>query len=103
LADLVELGPVDVDVNDLGPGGEGGTFPVTRSSKRAPSEIKRSLFWMAVTAVYMPCIPGMPRCCSCESGNAPRAINVVTTGMPVRSAKASNSWAARDFSVPPPT
>jgi len=33
----------------------------------------------------------------------PRAINVVTTGMPVRSAKASNSWAARDFSVPPPT
>ena len=32
-------------------------------------------------------MPGMPRCCSCESGNAPRAISVVTTGIRVRSAK----------------
>jgi acetolactate synthase I/II/III large subunit len=31
-------------------------------------------------------MPGMPRCCGCESGKAPRAISVVTTGMPVRSA-----------------
>ncbi len=49
-----------------------GIFPVTRSSKRAPSEINRSDFWIAVTAVYMPCMPGMPRCCSCESERASR-------------------------------
>ena len=28
-------------------------------------------------------MPGMPRFCGCESGNAPRAIRVVTTGAPV--------------------
>ena len=32
--------------------------------------------------------PACPRCWSCESGNAPRAIKVVTTGIVVRSAKA---------------
>ena len=56
-------------------------LPVMRSSKRAPSVMSRSLFCMAVTAVALPCIPGMPRHNGWLSGNAPRAINVVTTGM----------------------
>ena len=39
-----------------------------------------------VTAATVPCMPGMPRCWGWLSGNAPRAISVVTTGMPVSSA-----------------
>ena len=50
-AHLAELGRVDVDVDDLGVGGEGLTLPVTRSSKRAPRAIRRSACCMAVTAV----------------------------------------------------
>ena len=46
----------------------------------------RSLSCRASTAGTVPCMPGMPRWCGCESGNAPRAISVVTTGRPVRSA-----------------
>ena len=36
-------------------------------------------------------MPGMPRCCGWLSGNAPRAISVVTTGMPVSSASVRSS------------
>ena len=36
---------------------------------------------MAATAATVPCMPGMPTCCGWLSGNAPRAISVVTTGM----------------------
>jgi hypothetical protein len=84
-------------VDDLGAGGEGGDLARHAVVETRAQRDEQVALWIAVTAVYMPCIPGMPRCCSCESGNAPRAINVVTTGMPVRSAKASSSCAARDF------
>ena len=60
--------------------------PVTRSSNRAPSATSRSAFCIAATAATVPCMPGMPTCCGWLSGNAPRAISVVTTGMPVSSA-----------------
>ncbi len=79
------------------------SLPVTRSSKRAPRQISRSLFCSAVTAVTVPCMPGMPRCCGWLSGNAPRAMRVVTTGMPVSSASTRSSAAARALSTPPPT
>ena len=79
------------------------SLPVTRSSKRAPRVMSRSLFCSAVTAVTVPCMPGMPRCCGWLSGNAPRAISVVTTGMPVSSASTLSSAAARALSTPPPT
>ena len=36
-------------------------------------------------------MPGMPRCCGWLSGKAPRAISVVTTGMPVSSASTRSS------------
>src|SRR5660398_275223 len=55
------------------------SLPVTRSSKRAPSDTTRSAFCREATAGTVPCIPGMPRCCGWLSGNAPRAIRVVTT------------------------
>ena len=61
---------------------------MTRSSKRAPSAMSRSDLCIAATAATVPCMPGMPTCWRWLSGNAPRAMSVVTTGMPVCSASA---------------
>ena len=77
--------------------------PVTRSSKREPSATSRSDSCIAATAATVPCMPGMPTCCGWLSGNAPRAISVVTTGMPVSSASRSSSADACALSTPPPT
>ena len=79
------------------------SFPVTRSSNRAPKVIKRSAFCNAVTAATVPCIPGIPMCNGCESGNAPRAIKVVTTGAPSNSASWRSSAEALALITPPPT
>ena len=79
------------------------SWPVTRSSKRVPSAISRSEDCSAPTAATVPCMPGMPRFCGWLSGRAPRAISVVTTGMPVRSARARSSAAAPARMIPPPT
>ena len=79
------------------------TLPVMRSSKRAPRVISRSLRCIAVTAVALPCMPGMPSASGWSSGNAPRAISVVTTWMPVSSASSRTASAARALSTPPPT
>ncbi len=87
----------------LASGANDDSLPVTRSSKRAPRVISRSLFCRAPTAATVPCIPGMPRCCGWLSGNAPRAIRVVTTGMPVSSASTFSSAAAPALITPPPT
>ena len=57
----------------------------------------------APTAGTVPCIPGMPRFWGWESGNAPRAIKVVTTGIPVISASSLSSFEAPDLTTPPPT
>ena len=67
----------------LARGAKVDSLPVTRSSKRAPRQISRSAFCSAPTAATVPCMPGMPRCSRWLSGKAPRAIRVVTTGMPV--------------------
>ena len=85
------------------PGANESRLPVTRSSKRAPRLMIRSLFWSAATAATVPCIPGMPRCCGWLSGNAPRAISVVMTGIPVSSARVRSSAEAPARIVPPPT
>ena len=58
---------------------------------------------MAATAATVPCMPGIPTCCGWLSGKAPRAISVVTTGMPVNSASSSSSAVASALSTPPPT
>ena len=85
------------------PGANVSSLPVTRSSNLVPSAMSRSAFCSAPTAATVPCMPGMPMCSGCRSGNAPLAISVVTTGMPVSSAS-SRSWAAaRALITPPPT
>ena len=78
-------------------------MPVTRSSNRAPRVISRSDCCRAVTADTVPCMPGMPTCCGCESGKTPRAIRVVTTGAPVSSASSRSSAEAWALTTPPPT
>ncbi|SKV68151.1 Uncharacterised protein [Mycobacteroides abscessus subsp. abscessus] len=65
--------------------------------------ISRSLRCSAATAPTVPCIPGIPMCSSWLSGNAPRAIRVVTTGMPVSSANSLSSGEASARMTPPPT
>ena len=87
----------------LAPGAKESRLPVTRSSKRAPRLMIRSLRCRPATAATVPCMPGMPRCCGWLSGKAPRAIRVVTTGMPVNSASSRSSRDARARIVPPPT
>ena len=51
VAHLVELGRVDVDMDDLASGAKALILPVTRSSNRLPRAISRSDRCMAVTAV----------------------------------------------------
>ena len=85
------------------PGANESRLPVTRSSNRAPRLMIRSLRWSPATAATVPCMPGMPRCCTWLSGNAPRAISVVSTGMPVSSASTRSSREARARMTPPPT
>ena len=63
----------------------------------------RSLRCRPATAATVPCMPGMPRCWTWLSGKAPRAISVVTTGMPVSSASSRSSALARARITPPPT
>ena len=87
----------------LASGAKVATLPVMRSSKRAPRVMSRSLFCMDVTAVALPCMPGMPRHRGCESGKAPRAIRVVTTWIWVSSASSRSASAALAFRMPPPT
>ena len=87
----------------LASGAKVDTLPVTRSSKRAPSVMSRSAFWSAVTAVAFPCMPGIPRHSGWSSGNAPRAMSVVTTWMSVSSASSRSASAALALRMPPPT
>ena len=84
-------------------GANESSLPVTRSSKRAPRATIRSAFCSAPTAATVPCMPGMPRCSGWLSGNAPRAISVVTTGAPVSSASCLSSADASALITPPPT
>ena len=79
------------------------SWPVTRSSKRAPRVMSRSAFCSAVTAATVPCMPGMPRCSGWLSGTAPRAMSVVTTGIPVSSTNRRSCSEARARITPPPT
>ena len=84
-------------------GAKVATSPVTRSSKRAPTAIRRSARCRAATADTVPCIPGIPKNCGCVDGNAPKAMRVVTTGIPVSSANSLSSCAALALITPPPT
>ena len=85
------------------PGANASSLPVTRSSKRAPTVISRSERCSAQLANFEPCMPGICSESGCESGNAPFAISVVTTGICVSSASACSSASAPALMMPPPT
>ena len=75
----------------LAPRAKAARLPVTRSSNRSPTPRIRSACWIARFTCTSPCIPGMPRCSGCDSGNALMPSSVVMTGMPVRSANTRSS------------
>ena len=85
------------------PGAKLSSLPVTRSSNLAPSATRRSAFCREPTAATVPCMPGMPTFWGWLLGKPPRAISVVTTGIPVSSASASSSALAPALITPPPT
>ena len=84
-------------------GAHASSWPVTRSSKRAPTAISRSQFWTAMLAQYVPCIPSIPSDSSSVSGKAPRPWSVVVTGIRVWRARSVSASVAFDEIVPPPT
>ncbi len=87
----------------LASGAKVDSWPVTRSSNRAPRVTSRSDFCSAVTAETVPCMPGIPRLRGWLSGTAPRAIRVVTTGIWVSSRKRRSRSLAPERMMPPPT
>ena len=84
-------------------GANSSSRPVTRSEKRAPAAMMRSLSVMARFAYFEPCMPTGPRFSSCDAGNAPLPMSVVTTGMRMSSASAASSSLASEDTTPPPT
>ncbi|CAB4583564.1 unannotated protein [freshwater metagenome] len=78
------------------------TLPVTRSSKRAPRTMRRSLSCSPRTAGTEPCMPGIPRFCGCLSDNTPRAVSVVIAGAPTASTISRSSFWEFARIAPPP-
>ena len=87
----------------VAPGAKAESFPVTRSSNRAPIATRTSHVFIARFDHFVPCMPGQPKCSSCVSGNALLPISVVTTGSAPASASRASSAQASPLSVPPPT
>ena len=87
----------------VAPGANADSFPVTRSSKREPTATIMSALFSAQFDHFGPCMPGQPACSSCDSGNAPFAIRVVTIGSRPVSASVRSSSVASALSTPPPT
>ena len=80
------------------------SLPVTRSSKRAPHAISRSQRFIAQFAAFDPCMPGSPMHSGCESGKAPLACSVVTTGICAASAtRIRSAGSTPELTAPPPT
>mmetsp|Transcript_11911 Transcript_11911/g.33561 ORF Transcript_11911/g.33561 Transcript_11911/m.33561 type:complete len:301 (+) Transcript_11911:382-1284(+) len=82
-------------------GAKAASLPVTRSSKRTPTAMSRSLSSTAKLAYTVPCMPSICRASGWDSGKAPSPINVCTTGTPVSSTSSRSSSAASR--QPPPT
>ena len=87
----------------VAPGANAESFPVTRSSKRAPIATRTSHVFIARFDHFVPCMPGQPKCSSWSSGKALLPISVVMTGSDPPSASWRSSAHASPFSVPPPT
>jgi hypothetical protein len=83
-------------------GANSSTFPVTRSSNRAPTAMIRSLWEIAMFAAYVPCIPSIPMCRGSVLGNAPIPISVVVTGIPRMCARSVSCAEDPERMTPPP-
>ena len=100
---LPELGRVDVDVDDLGLGGEArhpAGHPVVEAAAQGDEQVRllhrRDRGVVAVHARH-----AQARADG-SSGNAPRAISVVTTWTSISSASSRSASAARALRMPPP-
>ena len=83
-------------------GANSESLPVTRSEKRAPTQVSRSHSVMAMLAYFDPCMPTGPRLSGWLEGKAPLAMSVVTTGIRMLSASCASSAQACDATTPPP-
>jgi len=77
-------------------------FPVTRSSKRAPTARITSELEIAMFAAYVPCIPSIPSESGSDPGNAPIPMSVVVTGRERARESSASSPEAFDRMTPPP-
>ena len=77
-------------------------LPVTRSSNRIPSAMRRSASWMAWLTQLSPCIPIIPRFSGCRAGTAPRPSSVIAAGMSARSTSSRTSAVASERRMPWP-
>ena len=84
-------------------GAQASSLPVTRSSNRAPTAMRRSQFWTAWFAYHVPCMPSMPSESGSSSGKEPSPCSVVVTGIFVFRAISVSSDVAFAPIVPPPT
>ena len=78
------------------------TLPVTRSSKRAPIASSTSHASSALLAAIRPCMPIMCSESGSLSGNTPRPMSVVATGMFALCASSASSFTASALRTPPP-
>ena len=78
------------------------TLPVTRSSKRAPIASSTSHASSALLAAMRPCMPIMCNESGSLSGNTPRPMSVVATGMFALCASSASSFTAPALRTPPP-
>ena len=84
-------------------GAKAEILPVTRSSKRAPTQKSRSHAFTALFAAISPCMPSMHSDSSSVSGNAPSPSSVVVTGMSALCASSRTRSAVSEPMTPPPT
>src|SRR5471032_1010030 len=99
----IEAGSISTWIT-LAWGLKASSLPVTRSSKRAPTQTIRSAWCMARFASRVPCMPSMPRNAGCEAGKAPRPSKVKVQGAPAIAASAWNMAQADapELIKPPP-
>ena len=100
---LIELASISMWIFLLF-GEKASSRPVTRSSKRAPTQIITSQSCMAWLASNVPCMPSMPSQAGSAAGKAPSPMRVEVTGAPVMAAKVRRAALAAGpaLMTPPP-
>src|SRR5260370_35186877 len=78
----IEDGSISIWMMVSALGANSEIFPVTRSSKRAPTAIRQSVLQTAVLVPYDPCIPSIPSRSEPKGGEDPRPTTFRVTGGP---------------------